>query len=645
MKSIAHLCRLAFAVLLLMPVLAISAPTTEMDVRQAWQLLDYIAVDYSEAVQDGQIVDAGEYVEMQEFSATVRERIAGLPDTGKTAELLAAAEHIAKLIEDQVPAPEVARAAHVLADELLAAYDIVALPSEAPNVADAVPSYASQCASCHGATGAGDGELAPGMEPPPIAFTDVARADQRSPLALYEAITQGLEGTTMVSYAHLPEEERWALAFYVGTLAYGPEDRARGELAWENDPEIQQLVPSLEALTRSNQKLLAETLSDEQARVITAYLRSNPHVVVPASVDEVGALGVARRQLSASLEAYRGGDVAGAQRLVLSAYLDGVEHIEPMLAVRDRGLLREVEDAMTTLRSSIRDQAPLKEIEAQAVQANALFDRSEALLQESHASATAAFVGSLTILLREGLEALLIVIGMIAFLRHAGRQDALPWVHAGWVGALLAGAATWVAATWLINISGAQRELTEGLSSLFAALVLLSVGIWMHQKSMAGRWQEYLNRKLSVALNRRSAWFLFILAFVAVYREVFETILFYAAMWNPQDSTAILAGLVVGVVLLAGIAVALLRLGMRLPIGKFFAYSSVLIAILAVVLVGKGVVALQEAGWIGLTLVNGPRIDLFGIYPSWQSLLAQVLVAIVAIGGFMFNARGNQAAA
>jgi high-affinity iron transporter len=140
------------------------------------------------------------------------------------------------------------------------------------------------------------------------------------------------------------------------------------------------------------------------------------------------------------------------------------------------------------------------------------------VLADSGADWTAAFLGSLTILLREGLEALLVVVAMIAFLRKAERPDVLGYVHAGWVTARLAGAATWGAATYLVTISGANREVTEGLSSLFAAAVLVSVGVWMHQKSVAGQWQTYLRERMSAALNRKSALFMFGLAFIAVSR-------------------------------------------------------------------------------------------------------------------------------
>jgi high-affinity iron transporter len=186
---------------------------------------------------------------------------------------------------------------------------------------------------------------------------------------------------------------------------------------------------------------------------------------------------------------------------------------------------------------------------------------------------------------------------------------------------------------------------TEGLSALFAAAVLLSVGIWMHQKSLAGRWQQYLHAKMSAALTRRSALFLFSLAFIAVYREVFETILFFIAMWNEQNAGAILGGLIVGAVVLAAVAFWMLRISKRLPIGQFFSISSILIAVLAVVLVGKGVAALQEAGWVPLALVSAPRIEWLGVYPSWQSLLAQLAVGAAAVIGFVINMRSSRAPA
>ena len=241
--------------------------------------------------------------------------------------------------------------------------------------------------------------------------------------------------------------------------------------------------------------------------------------------------------------------------------------------------------------------------------------------------------------------AIIIVIAIIAFLVKAGRRDVLPYVHGGWLGALGVGILTWGAATFLVGISGAGRELTEGLSSLFAALVLLSVGLWMHQKSLAGRWQRYINEQLTRALDARSAWFLAGLAFVAVYREVFETILFYAAIWSQGNGGALIAGALAATAVLAVIARVMMRYSRILPIGKFFAYSSAMIAVLAVALIGKGTAALQEAGYLPIDLLPGfPRVELLGIYPTTETLLAQLAMVVLLVLGFAFNKRAARRA-
>lgn len=625
-------------------LLPVRAESPAANPRQTWQMLDYIAVDYASAVQGGRIVAPGEYAEMQEFAGTVRTQLAAIPASPKQPALLAQADRLVASVAAKAEPAHVAALARGLADDLLASYPIGAVPAAPPEPARAATLYAQQCAVCHGPAGQGDGPTAAGLDPPPIAFTDADRAAQRTPLALYEVISQGVPGTGMASFAGLPDADRWALAFYVGSLAHSPQARADGEALWRKNADVHGRIPTLEALTRTREADLAETLPAAQANAIVAFLRSRPQAV-NEPVAGAGPLTLARQRLADSQRAYAAGDATQATTLALSAYLDGVEPVEPTLATRNAALMREIETAMAAYRTQLGRRAAPAAIAAQAVQINALFDRAEAVLQDTHTDTTTAFLGSFTILVREGLEALLIVIGMIAFLRKAERREVLPYVHAGWIGALLAGVATWAVATYLVDISGANREVTEGVSALFAAAVLLSVGIWMHQKSLAGRWQQYLRAKLSAALTRRSALFLFVLAFVAVYREVFETILFYIAMWSEQDSGAIVAGLVAGSVVLAAVAYWMLRMSKRLPIGRFFSISSILIAVLAVILVGKGIAALQEAGWVSQALVHAPRIEWLGVYPSWQSLLAQLIVLTVAVTGFIVNARSAPAPA
>lgn len=299
---------------------------------------------------------------------------------------------------------------------------------------------------------------------------------------------------------------------------------------------------------------------------------------------------------------------------------------------------------MAALRTDISNFAPAERVSADVRELHSLLARADATLREKNSSAASSFFGSLTILLREGLEALLLVVSMIAFLRKSERQDALRHVHAGWIAALAAGVATWALATSIISISGASREITEGMGSIFAALVLLWVGIWMHGKSQADAWQKYIRTHMSRAMSRGSAWFLFGLSFLVVYREVFETILFYAALWEQGNVNAILGGAAVALGLLAAIAFAMLRLSQKLPIGKFFSYSSVLIAVLAVVLIGKGIAALQEAGMISVGVLPGfPRIELLGITPTIQAVSAQLVMFGLLALGFWWSRRETSA--
>ncbi|OGS55012.1 MAG: iron permease, partial [Erythrobacter sp. RIFCSPHIGHO2_12_FULL_63_10] len=448
------------------------------------------------------------------------------------------------------------KAARTLAASLLDAYPVPLAPRSAPDLARGAVLYSEQCAACHGASGAGDGPGAAGMDPPPIAFTDRERAAQRSLFALEQVIAQGLDGTAMLSFRDLPPQDRWALAFYVGTLAYSQAEAREGAALWRADPAMRQKVPDLKTLASLTPQALAADLGEAKAAALMAHLRSTPETL---KLSDTGMLALTRVRLAQSVAAYRKGDAVEAKRLALSAYLDGFEPVEPILAARDGALMQDIERAMGDLRAAIGRGAPAADVEAHAQRLEALFTRAEETLEAPAAGGIASFVSALTILLREGIEALLIVVAMVAFLRKSDRHDALPYVHGGWIAALAAGLLTWIVATRFIAISGASRELTEGFGGILAALVLVSVGIWMHGKSHADAWQQYIQKTMGKALTRGSAWFLFALAFLVVYREAFETILFYAAMWTEGAKTAVVSGAGVGAVLLLVIAWVMMR--------------------------------------------------------------------------------------
>jgi high-affinity iron transporter len=632
-----------FPVLLTMLLVAFAtpAPAQGNDAQTAWRLLDYLSVDYAGAVSGGKVVSESEYAEMREFSGSVAERLSALPTNPAKPALLAASGKLRAAIERKAPADEVAAIARQLGRDLLKAYPVPLGPKTIPDAELGTRLYAQDCASCHGIEGRADTPMARQLDPPPIAFADRARASERSPFALYQVIDQGLEGTAMASFAHLPADQKWALAFHVAGLAYPPALAAEGKRIWESDAALRQAVPNLDALSGLSEQALARQLgSADKAAAVIAYLRANPAAVDATAPSSPLATG--RQLLQQSLAAYQAGDRAHARDLALAAYLDGFEPVEAVLGARDGSIVARVETAMGGLRAAIARGADPADVGARINAISALFDEAEAALAPDQESAVSTFIGAFTILFREGLEALLIVVGMLAFLRKGGRAEMTRPVHFGWTSALVAGGLTWWAATGLIEVSGASRELTEGFGSLLAAAVLLFVGIWMHGKSRADEWQRYIKHKVGHALSRKSGWFLFMLAFIAVYREVFETILFYAAM-AQQHAQALVGGALAGGAALAVIAVTMLKFSQRLPIAKFFAYSSALVAVLAVVLAGKGVAALQESGMVGVDPVSwAPRIPMLGIFPTGQGLIVQLATLAILVAGFAWNQRESR---
>lgn len=608
--------------------------SSESEVRQLWQLIDYVAVDYSGAVQNGTVISQVEYDEMQEFSTRAQSQVQTLPPHPLHAELTTAASKLKLAVDNRQAPQDVSQLAREANRLLLLAYPFPIAPRAMPDLSVGKDLYQAQCASCHGATGAGDGVLAAKLEPKPIALTDAERARSRSVMALYQVISQGVNGTSMPAFASLSEHDRWSLAFYAGTLSFKDSDIEAGKAALAQNARLSATIPDMNTLVTITEEELAKATSSSNARAFLAYARTHPETV--RGQQERTGIVLARKLLQDSLNALEKNQRAAAIELALSAYLDGFEPLEAMLDASDRQLLVDVERTMQLYRGAVAE-GNLTGATEYARQLDAYFVRVEDVTGANASDATTVYVGALTILLREGVEALLIVIAMIAFLRKADRPQALRYVHAGWVSALVAGALTWVIATYVVKISGASREVTEGLSSLFAAAVLLSVGLWMHQKGQAGQWQAYLKQQLSNAMEKRSAWALFALAFIAVYREVFETVLFYSALAADGNGTALLGGFVTGLILLSVIAAVFLRTSARMPIGKFFSFSSVLVAFLAVVLVGKGVAGLQEAGWLMATPVTGPRLPVLGIYPTIQTYGAQLALVLLATLGFGFN--------
>lgn len=252
---------------------------------------------------------------------------------------------------------------------------------------------------------------------------------------------------------------------------------------------------------------------------------------------------------------------------------------------------------------------------------------------ESSAGSVAA--SAFLILLREGFEAILILAAIYAALRRTGQQHAARFVHAGWIGALAAGALTWLMAARFITFHEEDREVLEGVMAVLSAAMLLYVGYWLHSNAHAERWQAYLQARLQSSTASAAVWPLVSLSFLAVYREAFETILFYEALWLQSGASArlyFLAGILGAVVCLTALALAVLRFSVRLPVRLFFQVNAGLLFVMAVIFAGKGIAALEEAGILAEHPVDFPQLPVLGLYADAPGLSLQAFLVIVAIG-------------
>lgn len=613
-------------------------PASEPDPAQMiLHILDYVAVDYPGAVKDGTVLDEGEYREQVEFVGQARALLGRLEPRPERAALEAQADRLVALVKDKRPEAEVARLAGDLRWALIGAYRIDVAPKRVPDLARGAALFAQRCALCHGATGHGDGPASQSLDPHPSDFHDVARMSQRSLYSLFSTITLGVEGTAMAGFRDLTEDERWALAFHVAGLAAPEAERARGRALWTAG-KGRDVFPDLASLaTRSPREL--ESRHGGDAAALLAYLRADPEALVPQGN---AAIAISLRLLRQSLEAYRGGRAREAQDLAVSAYLDGFELAEPSLDAVDHPLRMAIETEMLRFRGLVKEGAPVGAVETQAGTVEALLTRAQARLDTDRLTPAATFLSAFIILLREGLEALLVVAAVVALLVKAGRRDALPWVHGGWMVALLLGGVTWWVASRAITISGSTRETTEGITALVAAAVLLYVGFWMHGKSQAHRWQAFLEARLAGALSGRAMLALASVSFLAVYREVFETVLFYealAAQAGPSAGPALLGGLAAAAAALVALGWIIVRGSLRLPIGLFFGVSAIVVGLLAVVFVGNGIAALQEAGALPQHALEFPAIPLLGVHPSVEGLTVQALLLVILVAGFAWSSR------
>jgi high-affinity iron transporter len=595
--------------------------------RQVAGILDYIAGDYRGAVSpSSEIIDASE---LKEQRALAKDAVAlvgqiGLPPSDrvnvKLAELNAALD--ARTAPSKVEA--LCRSAR---EAIVGGHGIDLAPSTLPSRTVAERLYRSQaCNTCHGEDGGAHTPAAAALDPKPANFLDPARVATVSPHRAFHAITFGVPGTGMRSFAGLSEAERWSLAFYVLSLRHVGADLAAGQRALARVPGLPLDARSLSSLTEEELRARLPQLSAADSAAAVSYLRAAAPFTNAAAG---GGFDRAYQELDAGLAAYRNGQPEEARRRFISAYLDGVEPHEAALRARDAELVGALEQAMLELRSASAQGVSLAQLMAAVEHARSLLDRAQA----GRADANTALFGAMTIALREGVEIVLLVAALLGLVRKRGHPELARYVHAGWMLAVPAGLFTFYAAESLLG--GMQRELAEGLASLLAALVLLGVTHWLIGQLGARHWVGFLARRISAAVSgRRAALGVLLLAFLAAYREAFEIVLFFQALVRDAGGAVreVWLGAAIGLLLLCVVAVLLLRVGQRLRPAPFMLVSSICLAVLSFALVGKGVHALQEAALVPATHFAWRGWPLLGVFPTVQGLLAQGVLLLLLLG-------------
>lgn len=621
---------------LLWPVLALCSTLAmaeaPAEATKALHLLDYIGADYPPTVREGRVVDDGEYREQQEFSSVLAELVKNLPAHAERDAFEQGVQALRTAIDQRQDGPSVAREARKLGARLAVAYEVSQAPIITPDPARGAALYAQNCSICHGDSGAGDGPAGLGLEPAPANLRDVTRLDQLSLFDLYNTLGLGIEGTEMPSFAdQLDERQRWDVAAYVASFSAAPQ-AAAGATTWN--------------LTDLARQTPAEVAASHSAEAVAAFRaqRAQPPQVKrgPAQLLEYTA-----STLDKSLAAYRDGDHDQAYDLSVAAYLEGFELVESSLDNIDAQVRKDTEKALMAYRQSLQDGLPVAQAEQRLSQAKVKLDAAAKLLGSDGLSWSLSYISGLLILLREGLEAILVLAAILAFLRNTGQQSAVRSVNVGWALALVAGFATWAVAAYLIDVGGAQRELLEGCTALFASVMVLWLGVWMHDRRHAAAWQDYIKSSL-VGGGGRFGFAL--LAFFSVYRELFEVILFYETLWlqsGPAGHNAVLAGGATALVLLVGLAWVILRGSAKLPLALFFSINAALLCALSVVFAGHGIKALQEAGILGTRPVAFFEFDWLGIHADAYSLAAQALAlsAIALLYGRSWLVERRRAAA
>ena len=446
------------------------------------------------------------------------------------------------------------------------------------------------------------------------------------------------------NFEYLEPEIEVADAELLYPLEWDMREELRTMIKNYEDPDViksfltDSIIPRLDtaeakvAELRASGVVIAEVFANKETKPMGSASEGEKQSVR----DEIDII---REKLMAAEIFYELGDTQAAYASARSAYLDSYEYVEIPLRAIAPDFTFEVEYQFATLRNQINDDATIEEIATTIISIERSLDESERLVSGTGTIAPMiAFISSFSIIFREGLEAVLILGAIITYLEASRNHKFKKYVHYGIGLAIGATAVTWVIASYIIEISGANRELIEAIAALSATAVLFYVSFWILNKIEHKRWMEFVKAKVFQASAAGGTSVFIMLSFFTVYREGFETVLFYQAMFSFAKYMEFYVGLgfILGIVSLLGIYFGFRKLGKRLPLRALFGLTMGIGAYLSIAFLGNAIREFQVLDFIPYTSMLGtiPRLDInvatmTGIYPTLETTVGQIVLLAV----------------
>ena len=353
-----------------------------------------------------------------------------------------------------------------------------------------------------------------------------------------------------------------------------------------------------------------------------------------------------RIKLVELLQKYKEGENDEAFMAARSAYLDSYERIEVPLRPINPDYTLDMEIKFAELRNLIQQHQPYPKVEAKVVEIRSGLDESERLVTGTGTLAPSlAFSTSFSIIFREGLESALIIGAILTYLEASRNSHYKKHVYLGIVIAIIATVITWFFAQFVIDITGASKELIEAIAGISAVVVLFWVSFWILNKVETKKWIEFVKAKVWQATTTGSVMVFAMLSFFTIYREGFETVLFYQAMFSFAKNMEIFVflGLVLGLAVIISVVFIIRKLGKKLPLRVLFGLTMAIGAYMSIAFIGNAIREFQEIGYISTTHLFGiiPRLEInlatmTGIHPTLETTIAQILLLSVYLVGCLY---------